>query len=72
MTGEVLDMIEELRAEGRDFVLVTHEMGFARRVADQVALISEGRIAEVGPVAQVFEHPASPVTRDFLARILKY
>ena len=72
MTGEVLDMIEELRAEGRDFVLVTHEMGFARRVADQVALLAHGRIAELGPVAQIFEHPANPVTRDFLARILKY
>ena len=72
MTGEVLDMIEELRAEGRDFVLVTHEMGFARRVADQVALLAHGRIAELGPVAQIFEHPTSQVTRDFLARILKY
>ncbi|EEF58774.1 amino acid ABC transporter ATP-binding protein [Pedosphaera parvula] len=72
MTAEVLDMIEELREEGRDFVLVTHEMGFARKVADQVALIAEGRIAECGPAEQIFEHPESQQTQDFLARILKY
>src|SRR5256885_25990 len=44
MTAEVLDVIEELREEGRDFILVTHEMGFARLVADQVAMIADGRI----------------------------
>jgi polar amino acid transport system ATP-binding protein len=72
MTAEVLDMIKELREEGRDFILVTHEMGFARQVADQVALVADGKIVEVGAVAQVFEHPTCPLTRDFLARILKY
>ena len=50
MTGGVLEVIEELRDEGRDFVLVTHEMGFARRVADQVALLADGRIVESGTV----------------------
>src|SRR5204862_3624542 len=58
MTAEVLDVIKELREEGRDFILVTHEMGFARQVADQVALLAEGRIFESGPVGQIFEHPA--------------
>ena len=72
MTAEVLDMIKELRDEGRDFILVTHEMGFARQVADQVVLLADGRIAEVGEVRQIFEHPASAQTRDFLARVLKY
>jgi len=72
MTAEVLDMIKELRDEGRDFILVTHEMGFARQVADQVALLADGRIAEAGEVRQIFEHPASTQTRDFLARVLKY
>jgi polar amino acid transport system ATP-binding protein len=72
MTAEVLDMIEELREEGRDFILVTHEMGFARKVADQVALVAEGRIAECGPVQQIFENPQSDLTRSFLAKILKY
>ncbi len=72
MTAEVLDVIEELRAEGRDFILVTHEMGFARRVADQVALLAAGRIVEVGSVPQVFEQAQTRPTRDFLARVLKY
>jgi polar amino acid transport system ATP-binding protein len=72
MTAEVLDVIGELRAEGRDFILVTHEMGFARRVADQVALLADGRIVESGPVAQVFDNPATAAGRDFLAKILRY
>jgi polar amino acid transport system ATP-binding protein len=72
MTAEVLDVIKELREEGRDFILVTHEMGFARQIADQVALIANARIVESGPVQQVFDRPASAQTRDFLSRILKY
>jgi polar amino acid transport system ATP-binding protein len=72
MAAEVLDMIQELREEGRDFILVTHEMGFARKIADQVALIAEGRVVEAGPVAQMFEHPTSIHSRDFLAKVLKY
>jgi ABC-type histidine transport system ATPase subunit len=65
-------MIQELREEGRDFILVTHELGFARRVADQLALLAAGRIVESGPVEQVFDNPASAQSRDFLARVLKY
>ena len=72
MTGEVLDLIEELREEGRDFVLVTHQMGFAHRVADQIAILSQGRIVECGPAAQVLDQPQEEVTRQFLSRILKY
>ena len=72
MTGGVLEVIEELRDEGRDFVLVTHEMGFARRVADQVALLAEGRITEFGPAAQVFDAPEQEVSRQFFAKVLKY
>lgn len=72
MTAEVLDLIEELREEGRDLLLVTHNMGFARRIADQVALLADGRIAEVGPVTQLFDHPQTRQSRDFLARVLKY
>ena len=72
MTAEVLDVITELREEGRDFILVTHEMGFARQIADHVALLADGRIAEAGPVAQVFDQPASEAARSFLAKILKY
>jgi polar amino acid transport system ATP-binding protein len=72
MTAEVLDMIKELRDEGRDFVLVTHEMGFARRIADRVALVADGRIVESGAVEEVFDKPKQEQTRDFLARVLKY
>ena len=72
MTAGVLEVIEELRDEGRDFVLVTHEMGFARRVTDQVALLAEGRIIESGPAAQVFDAPAQEASRNFFARVLKY
>jgi polar amino acid transport system ATP-binding protein len=72
MSAEVLDMIQELREEGRDFILVTHEMGFARQVADQAAFLAGGRVVEAGPMARLFDAPASPQTRDFLSRILKY
>lgn len=72
MTGEVLDLIEELRQEGRDFVLVTHQMGFAHRVADQIAILSQGKIVECGPPEQVLDQPKEEVTRQFLSRILKY
>jgi len=72
MTAEVLDLIKELGDEDRDFILVTHEMGFARRVADHVALLAEGKIAEAGTVAQVLEEPKSAQARDFLSRVLKY
>ena len=72
MTAEVLDLIKELRDEGRDFILVTHQMGFARRIADHVALLAEGRIVEAGPVAQLFEQPQTERTRDFLGQVLKY
>jgi polar amino acid transport system ATP-binding protein len=72
MTAEVLEVIEELRKEGRDLVLVTHQMGFAHRIADQIALLSGGRIAECGPPSQVLDNPVSDTTREFLAKVLKY
>jgi polar amino acid transport system ATP-binding protein len=72
MTAEVLEVIEELREEGRDFVLVTHQMGFARRIADQIALLSGGEIVECGRPAQILDEPQSKVARQFLAKILKY
>ena len=72
MTGGVLEIIEELRDEGRDFVLVTHEMGFARRVADQVALLADGRIVESGPAGEVFGAPRTEASRQFFAKVLRY
>jgi polar amino acid transport system ATP-binding protein len=72
MTAEVLDVIEELKAEGLDFILVTHEMGFARQVGDLVAFLAEGRIVEQAPAKQLFAAPQSAPCRDFLNRVLKY
>jgi polar amino acid transport system ATP-binding protein len=71
-TAEVLDMIEELREEGRQLILVTHEMGFARSVGDYVFFIADGRIAEQGPPQQVFDAPETPEVKRFLERVLKY
>ena len=62
MTAEVLELIEELKGEGRDLLLVTHEMGFARRLADRVALLADGRIAEIGPAGTDFRR--APVGGD--------
>lgn len=72
MTSEVLDAIRELREEGREFILVTHEMGFARQVADQVAFLADGKIVEAGSAAQIFKTPGTEQTRAFLDKILKY
>jgi polar amino acid transport system ATP-binding protein len=72
MSAEVLDAIHELREEGLDFILVTHEMGFARRVADQVAFLAGGRIVEAGPAKQVFDAPSDAQTRAFFDKVLKY
>jgi polar amino acid transport system ATP-binding protein len=72
MTAEVLDMIKQLREEGADLVLVTHEMGFAREVADRVAFLAGGRIVECGEAKALFDSPASEECRKFLATVLKY
>ena len=72
MTAEVLDIIAELRREGRDLILVTHEMGFARQVADQCLFLADGRLVESGPAARLFESPQQPALRNFLARVLRY
>ena len=72
MTAEVLDVIEELKEEGRDFVLVTHEMGFARRVGDAVAFLADGKIVEKKTAAHLFDAPQSAECRDFLAKVLRY
>ncbi len=72
MTGEVLDMIQQLLQEGRDLILVTHEMGFARRVAERVAFVAEGRILETGTAGALFAAPATEQCRRFLSTVLKY
>lgn len=71
MTSEVLDMIGELKERGTRFVLVTHEMGFARRVADEVAFLAEGKVLASGPAGPMFDDAGEPRVRDFFARILR-
>lgn len=72
MTAEVLDAIEQLKQEGRRFILVTHQMGFARRIADFVCFLAAGRIVESGPPAALFDAPQSAECQAFLARVLRY
>ena len=70
MVGEVLDLIKELANEGMTMVIVTHEMGFAREVADRVLFMDDGVIAEEAPPAQLFNHPQHPRTQEFLSKVL--
>lgn len=72
MTAEVLDMIRELLREGRDLVLVTHEMGFARVIADRVAFVADGRVMECATSEALFTKPQTEQCQRFLATVLKY
>ena len=72
MTAEVLDFIAELRGEGRDLIIVTHNMGFARQVSDRCVFIADGQALEEGPSEVVFGHPNHPLLTGFLARVLRY
>jgi polar amino acid transport system ATP-binding protein len=71
LVGEVLTMIRDLKAEGMTMMLATHEMGFARQVADRVVFLDGGRVLEAGPPEQVLGDPVEPRTRQFLARIIE-
>jgi general L-amino acid transport system ATP-binding protein len=70
MISEVLDVMRELAVSGMTMLCVTHEMGFARAVADRMVLFDEGCIVEEGPPQQIFEAPAQARTRQFLSQIL--
>jgi polar amino acid transport system ATP-binding protein len=70
MVGEVLDVMKALAKEGMTMVVVTHEMGFAREVADQVVFMDEGKILEVGTPEHFFTNPQSERTKLFLSQIL--
>ncbi|MFI5844094.1 amino acid ABC transporter ATP-binding protein [Catenuloplanes sp. NPDC051500] len=71
LVGEVLSMIKDLKTEGMTMILATHEMAFARQVADRVCFLDGGRILEQGPPEQVFGSPQHPRTRQFLRRIIE-
>lgn len=71
MVGEVLDVMREMASEGMTMLIVTHEMGFAREVADRVVYIDHGRITEVGEPNSFFDNPQNERTKTFLSRVLK-
>jgi polar amino acid transport system ATP-binding protein len=71
LVGEVLTAVRDLKREGMTMLIATHEMGFAREVADRVAFLHEGRIVEQGPPSQVLEAPQREETRRFLSRLLE-
>jgi polar amino acid transport system ATP-binding protein len=70
LVGEVLEVIRELKESGMTMLIATHEMGFAREVADQVCYLEDGRIVERGTPEQVLSAPRAEQTRRFLARLL--
>jgi ABC-type polar amino acid transport system ATPase subunit len=69
LVGEVLDLVAELRQNGSTILMATHEMSFARKVADTVVFLKDGVIVEQGPPQQIFDNPQHPDTRDFLSRV---
>lgn len=71
-TNEVLDVIHELKNEGMDFVIVTHEMGFARHACEKVAFLCEGSLLEYGDSASLFAHPKTRQLERFLSRLLEW
>lgn len=72
MVGEVLDVMRELAAEGMTMMIVTHEMGFAKEVANRVVFIDRGTVHEQGTPQEIFDNPRQERTRLFLSRVLKH
>lgn len=70
MVKEVLNVIRELTRSGMTILIVTHEMGFAREVADRVVFMADGRILEEGAPTDIFDHPKDPRLQDFLSKVL--
>jgi polar amino acid transport system ATP-binding protein len=71
LVGEVLAVVRDLKADGMTMIIATHEMGFARDVADEVCFLHEGRILERGPAERIFSAPTQPETQRFLRRLLE-
>ncbi|RCA11240.1 arginine transport ATP-binding protein ArtM [Enterococcus durans] len=70
MVGEVLAVMQDLAKKGMTMVVVTHEMGFAKEVADRVIFMADGIIQEEGTPKEIFEHPQNSRTQDFLNKVL--
>lgn len=71
LVGEVLDLVRELKARGTTILMATHEMSFAREVADRVVFLKDGVLVEQGPPEQLFDAPRHPATAEFLARVAR-
>ena len=69
LVGEVLKVIEDLANEGMTLLLVTHEMGFARKVSDRIIFMHQGRVHEMGPPAEIFSNPRTPELKQFLSSL---
>jgi polar amino acid transport system ATP-binding protein len=69
LVGEVLDVVRDLKRDGMTMLIATHEMSFAREIADEVCFLHEGRILEQGPPEQLFGQPGNERTRQFLQRV---
>jgi polar amino acid transport system ATP-binding protein len=72
LVNEVLDTIRRLASEGMTMILVSHEMGFVREVADRVVFMDRGEVIEVGPPKELFDNPQSDRARDFFGKILRH
>lgn len=72
LTSEVLDMVKELRNEGQNIILVTHEMGFAKKACDKIMFIAGGRILESGESASLFKEPKTTEMKAFFSKILEW
>lgn len=70
MVGDVLGVMQDLAKRGMTMIIVTHEMGFAKRVADRVVFFHNGRIEEEGRPEELFDHPQKPATKTFLAKVM--
>jgi polar amino acid transport system ATP-binding protein len=68
LVGEVLDLVAELKTGGSTILMATHEMQFARKVADTVVFLKDGVLIEQGTPEQIFDHPQQPETREYLSR----
>ena len=71
LVAEVLNVIRELAVSGMTMVIATHEMGFARDIADRICFLDAGTICEMGTPDQILSHPREPRTRQFLQRIIE-
>jgi ABC-type polar amino acid transport system ATPase subunit len=72
MISEVLDVMRDLASEGMTMIVVTHEMGFAREVADRVVFMADGNIVEQNSPSEFFDNPREERTREFLSRIIRH